>query len=453
MPTADYTLISLFTGAGGLDLGLEEAGFKTLLANEIDPDACETLRQNQILNRQDKSKFDAWFAEQTNQRCYKGVDPSTISQLRLRLLNTKNKKSYLEGTKILEKDIRDMTSKEVLKFAGKKRGDVDLIAGGPPCQPFSRAGKRESVKSATGRLFKEFVRIVADVRPRWFLFENVKGLIITKTPLAFVNCKDCKKDFATRFDDWERLHNEKVKTVKCYHCGSTKTNVTWENKAGGSLEIIKKEFESIGYKCSYKVLNAADFGAPQSRERLFIIGTRENENFTWPDPVYAKPTKDTENLLFDLEKLKPWRTMREALWPNGHWKYGKLGKEAVLWVKNVVRPHDEPVTWLLDRPSPTIGAHQGAKLALAPFGVPQAQIERQQWHTLGHRQGDTPPVNVEHEYLTDSELLTLQTFPDRWYLHGTRMERSFQIGNAVPPALACAIGRAIITAIRSKHKS
>jgi DNA (cytosine-5)-methyltransferase 1 len=346
-----------------------------------------------------------------------------------------------------------MTSKEVLKFAGKKRGDVDLIAGGPPCQPFSRAGKRESVKSATGRLFKEFVRIVADVRPRWFLFENVKGLIITKTPLAFVNCKDCKKDFATRFDDWERLHNEKVKTVKCYHCGSTKTNVTWENKAGGSLEIIKKEFESIGYKCSYKVLNAADFGAPQSRERLFIIGTRENENFTWPDPVYAKPTKDTENLLFDLEKLKPWRTMREALWPNGHWKYGKLGKEAVLWVKNVVRPHDEPVTWLLDRPSPTIGAHQGAKLALAPFGVPQAQIERQQWHTLGHRQGDTPPVNVEHEYLTDSELLTLQTFPDRWYLHGTRMERSFQIGNAVPPALACAIGRAIITAIRSKHKS
>src|SRR5437763_2883658 len=96
--------------------------------------------------------------------------------------------------------------------------------------------------------------------------------------------------------------------------------------------------------------------------------------------------------------------------------------KAVLWVKNVVRPHDEPVTWSLDRPSPTIGAHQSAKLAIAPDGVPEEQLLRQQWHILGKRQRDLPPVPVTHEYLSDVELLKLQSFPEYWYLFGTRMQ-------------------------------
>jgi DNA (cytosine-5)-methyltransferase 1 len=139
--------------------------------------------------------------------------------------------------------------------------------------------------------------------------------------------------------------------------------------------------------------------------------------------------------------------MYEALWSVGHSVHGELDKNvARLWVKNVVRPHDEPVTWTIDRPSPTIGAHQGAKLALAPVGVPEEQIFRQQWHTKGRRQGDTKPVPVVHEYLSDEELLRLQTFPTWWYLHGTRMQRAFQIGNAVPPVLAKAVGEAVIAA-------
>ena len=139
--------------------------------------------------------------------------------------------------------------------------------------------------------------------------------------------------------------------------------------------------------------------------------------------------------------------MYDALWRKGQSRYGKLNlKKAVLWVKNVVRPHAEPVTWPLTRVAPTIGAHQGAKLALAPFGVPQEQLRRQQWHTLGRRQGDLPPVFVEHEYLTDEELLKLQTFPGDWYLFGTRMQRASQIGNAVPPCLARHVGSAILEA-------
>jgi DNA (cytosine-5)-methyltransferase 1 len=155
----------------------------------------------------------------------------------------------------------------------------------------------------------------------------------------------------------------------------------------------------------------------------------------------------------DVARL-PWQTVNDALYGNGHWRYGHLDPtKAVLWVKNVVRPHDEPVTWTLDRPAPTVGAHQSAKLAIAPYGVPEEQLFRQQWHVLGRRQGDTPPVEVEHEYLTDEELLRLQTFPSSWYLYGTRMQRAFQIGNAVPPILAKSVGEAIMDAMGLSKKN
>jgi hypothetical protein len=126
-----------------------------------------------------------------------------------------------------------------------------------------------------------------------------------------------------------------------------------------------------------------------------------------------------------------WDTLFSNPNPDHPWPLDP--ESAVLWVKNVVRPHDEPVTWHLRQPSPTVGAHQGAKLAIAHSGVPEAQLARQQWHTRGRRQGDTPPVPVDHTYLSDGDLLLLQSFPRYWFLSGTRMERAFQIGNAVPP--------------------
>jgi DNA (cytosine-5)-methyltransferase 1 len=167
--------------------------------------------------------------------------------------------------------------------------------------------------------------------------------------------------------------------------------------------------------------------------------------------MFCEPlaTRRSPDLFEMMDGMKlPWRTVNQVLYQEDHWRYGKLDPStAVLWVKNVVRPHDEPVTWTLDRPGPTVGAHQAAKLAIAPFGVPGEQLERQQWHILGRRQGDTPPVFVEHEYLTDDELLALQTFPRSWYLYGTRMQRAFQIGNAVPPVLAKVVGEAILKAM------
>ncbi|HRE05084.1 MAG TPA: DNA cytosine methyltransferase [Opitutaceae bacterium] len=441
------SLISLFTGAGGLDLGLEQAGFQTVVANEIEPHACETLRQNQILSGLNPNQFEAWFGQQLGQRCYSGTSGATAEELKLRLRMGLADRNYLKEAKIIERDIRKLPSSEILQLAGASKGEIALIAGGPPCQPFSRAGKREAVKTDTGKLFKDFVRLVDEVRPRWFLFENVKGLILTKAPVARLHCRSCRERMLVNFDNWEALQSQENLVIPCYRCSGTSTTVTWENETGGSLDIILQEFANLGYRCFHKILNAADFGAPQMRERLFIVGSRDGENFTWPVQTHGKSNEESELMLFNAAPVQPWLGMREVLWANGHWRYGKLGEKAVLWVKNVVRPHDEPVTWCLDRPSPTIGAHQGAKLAIAPRGVPETQLARQQWHTLGRRQGDTPPVFVEHEYLTDFELLKLQTFPENWYLFGTRMERAFQIGNAVPPVLAQVVGKAILEAM------
>ena len=443
-------LLSLFAGGGGLDIGLEQAGFSTVLANELEEHGCKTLEENRRLSTLKPKEFDGWFNKQISQKCYRNIKDHEVLELRNRLKPAlEHNRQILKHAKIIRGDIRKYSSTELANIAGVKVGELTLIAGGPPCQPFSRAGKRETLNVSDGQLFLEFVRIVDDLKPRWFLFENVKGLILSKTITITRRCNDCGETQLVSFDERRQFLEEEVTQLTC-DCGSNLTSITSQNVKGGSLEIILNEFERIGYKCKVKVLNAADFGAPQIRERLIIVGSRDGEDFIFPKPTHASSTISNvyqPSLFSASADLRPWVTMYEAIWREGHPEFGELDSEqASLWVKNVVRPHDEPVTWSLHRPSPTIGAHQAAKLAIAPNGVPDKQLYRQQWHTKGRRQGDTPPVYVKHANLSDSELLRLQTFPDSWYLYGTRMQRAFQIGNAVPVILAQVIGRAIIKA-------
>ena len=456
-----HALISLFAGAGGLDLGLEMAGFQTRVANELEPWGCETLRLNKSLCGVRGPKLKAFVAKVLEQKCYAKLDDTEKHSLTKRLL-ARPKSQFLSEAAIIEGDIRKVSSNAFIEQCRLQPGEeVACIAGGPPCQPFSRAGKRQAVDDVrNGDLFYEFVRLVNDIRPRWFIFENVKGLILTKTDLLWVKCAACKKDSLALFQDRMAWGRDELTKATCPACGSKKTQTYTKTKAGGSLDIILTEFQRLGYLCQHTVLNAADFGAPQIRERLFIVGSRDQIPFEWPTPTHHKKPTNGSSVTQQLSIFnghtpqkahEPWVSMYDALWSGGHSVHGALDKElARLWVKNVVRPHDEPVTWSIDRPSPTIGAHQGAKLALAPVGVPEEQIFRQQWHTKGRRQGDTKPVPVVHAYLSDEELLRLQTFPSWWYLHGTRMQRAFQIGNAVPPLLAKAVGEAVIAADKLK---
>ena len=453
-PKCGPTLVSLFAGAGGLDLGLERAGFTTLLANEIEDHACRTLVENQRLATLDAEGFDKWFTDRVaEQRCYIDAPAARIAEFRKRLDGARATKHWLRHATVARTDVRSLTSAQVRDLTSTRTGDLTLIAGGPPCQPFSRSGKRETVGVETGRLFLEFVRLVNELRPRWFLFENVKGLLLHKTDVAQVRCPSCSPAVIPPFSERENHLGRAGARANCPHCGQLGA-IEVISPPDGSLLLILAEFERIGYRCDWRVLNAADFGVPQMRHRLFVVGSRDGETFKWPAPTHGSPDQlakipDNQPSFFDYPPAAArvtWVTVASALWPNGHPVFGNLDPSvARLWVKNVVRPHAEPVTWTMDRPAPTVGAHQAAKLAIAPEGVPEEQLRRQQWHVKGQRQGDLPPVQVTHEYLSDEDLLRLQTFPSTWYLHGTRMQRAFQIGNAVPVLLAEAMGRAVLT--------
>lgn len=434
--------VSLFSGAGGLDIGLEDAGFEVRCTVEWNHDACDTLRLNKQISTASDSWFEQWFSD-VAATTYGRWEPEKVHRIRERIRRGLRNHTYFRDTIVIEDDVRKVSSDDIMAAAKVKRGEVDLVVGGPPCQSFSRSGQRKSVDDERGQLFLEFVRVVNDLKPRWFLFENVKGLILTKTTIWKVVCNSCGRENIPPFDVERIEPNHSDVCPSCEICGSTQTKwIVESNKRAGALEIIISEFERIGYSCKPHVLNAADYGAPQFRERLFIFGTRDNEIIN-PPMITHYP-----DALVEVKggRLLKQRTVWDALFternPNHNWPLDPA--IAVLWVKNVVRPHDEPVTWTLLRPSPTIGAHQSAKLAIAPFGVPPEQLARQQWHVLGRRQGDTEPVPVEHTYLADSDLLRLQTFPNFWFVSGTRMERAFQIGNAVPPRLAKAVANVFL---------
>lgn len=429
--------ISLFSGQGGLDIGFEDAGYQFLSAIEFNPYACETLRENRRIANMNLAEFEVWFSGVMQQRCFKSWDERERALLKERLKRGVGKSSHFKDTRVIEGDIRAIDASQHLNDLGIQTGELELIVGGPPCQSFSRSGKRQSVNDERGQLFTDFARFVDIFRPRWFVLENVKGMTLTKTDVASAACGSCSREFMPRFNEY--LDWRDGKSVPCHFCGSSVTKVTLhQDVKGGAVEIIVNEFERLGYTCSVNILNALHFGAPQNRERLIIVGSRDNEPYKFPKPVYGNPVNNQADL---FNSHIPFKSTWDILFsePNPYHHPEIDIDKAVLWVKNVVRPHDEPVTWSLRKPCPTVGAHQSAKLAIAPFGVPEAQLARQQWHTLGRRQGDTPPVYVNHTYLSDEDLLKLQTFPSYWYVAGTRMERAFQIGNAVPPVLSRAI--------------
>jgi DNA (cytosine-5)-methyltransferase 1 len=366
--------IGLFAGAFGLDLGTEQAGFHTVAVVEIDADATKTI----ALNRPHLS-----------QSCV----PRDIQQVSAEALLEEGGRALALGRPL-------------------RPGEVDLITGGPPCQPFSTAGKRGSVGDPRGSLFREFIRLIDEIQPRFFLMENVRGIL--SAPIL------------------HRPHNRR---------GMGYPPLKREEQPGAALTVIMQEMKRIGYTLSEpKLLEAADYGVPQNRNRVFFLASRDGESISLPLPTHSEKGNN---------ELPKWRTLKEAFdgldepepeffpYSQTRLKYLKLLKGGQNWryLPDELKAEAmggayksgggkvgfyRRLSW--DKPSPTVttSPHQKATDMCHP-----EQLR---------------PLSVR-------ECARVQTFPDDWVFFGSVSSKYKQIGNAVPVRLARVLGEHIHAAL------
>lgn len=355
--------VSLFTGAGGLDLGVEAAGFDVLAAVERDPIACETLRHN--FQHKDRAV----------------------------------------RTEVFQTDIEDLEVSTLLeRVPTLVPGEIDLLVGGPPCTPFSKSGYWIEYKRAGQDpdrfLLEHYVRFVRELRPRAFIMENVQALAY-------------------------RNHNQT------------------------SLDALREALLDEGYNIQEDVLIAAEYGVPQVRQRLFLVGALDAMP-ELPHKTNAGVVESRQVFLEDAH-LPPFVTSEQAfaglpdIPESGEevgGRYGHLlcdippGENYLFYTAE--RGHPNPLfkwrsrywTFLLklhpQRPSSTIQAQPGPYIG---------------------------PFHWENRRLRIPELKALQTFPPDYEFHGSRRAVQVQIGNAVPPRLAECVAKALVESVfEKKHK-
>jgi DNA (cytosine-5)-methyltransferase 1 len=367
--------ISLFSGAMGLDIGLERAGFRTRLALEINKAAVETIRLN------------------------------------------RPKLPVIDGS------IQEVTTEDILNRAGLRKSEVALISAGPCCQSFSTAGKRGSVLDERGNLFRDFCRVVREIRPRFFVMENVKGIL-----------------------------SAAIKHRTLDERGAGFPPLQKEEQFGSALRLILDELASLKYYTVYGLLNAADFGVPQKRWRVFFLGSRDGEDISLPTPTHCDPQKlESQRMLFP-RNLRSWVTLRTALAdvPAEHWQNFSSDRLALL------QKIKQGQNW---RDLPQSLRRRALGAALDSWGGRSGFCRRLSWDepsptlttdpagratTLCHPVADRP--------LSIEEYAKLQEFPTEWVIGGSLNQQYTQVGNAVPVGLGYAVGRALRRAIKSTSR-
>lgn len=364
-PPSGLRTLSFFSGAMGLDLGLEQEGFSTLLACESDRACRQTISMNK-------------------------PDIALIG------------------------DIWRYTTDDILEHAGLQRDEVDLIVGGPPCQAFSTAGARRGFKDDRGNVFLRYIDLILDIRPRFAVIENVRGLL--STPLLHTPHRE-------RGEDWRPSIDE---------------------TPGSALNQVLQMLRRGGYGVSFNLYNAANFGVPQSRERVIIICSRDGE--TLP---FLRPTHDQTGRF----GLPEWETLRTAL--DG---VDQLGCEHIDFPEERLRFYRmlEPGQYWKHLPE---SLHREALgNSLDSGGGKTGFLRRLAWDRPSCTLVTSPAMPAtdichpeEHRPLSVQEYARIQQFPDDWRFGGSLTDRYRQIGNAVPVGLGRAVGRLLTAHLRGEH--
>lgn len=338
------TVVSLFSGAGGLDIGLAAAGFRVAYASDIDRASCDTLSANK----------------------------ATATTLGL---------DGLANTVVDCADVRDLTADRIADSIGNV--EIDLLAGGPPCQAFSVFGKRGGRADLRGQLTFEYSRLLAELAPRAFLFENVYGLLSVQGGEVFA---EVLRELAAPG-------------------GNVKYNVTWTR------------------------VNARDVGVPQSRDRILIAGVRSDLGHSELEfeleTEFLQPVKGE-----DL----PWRTVADAF--RGLPSPGSV--EGSDLSNHTGRRHGPEVT---NRYASLTAGERDSRTRINRLDPARPSHTIVVGSDMGGGKGHVHPV--EPREVTPRESARIQTFPDAWKFEGNVRDVIRQVGNAVPPLLGFAIGNAV----------
>jgi len=328
MPVKKYNFLSLFTGAGGLDIGFEKLGFKCLLASDIMPEAEETYKKNH------------------------------------------------PDVPFLRKDIRETTSDEIRKIT--KNQPIDVVIGGPPCQGFSNMGNKNS-GDPRNFLFERYVALVKDFSPKCFVFENVKGL----------------------FTMYE----------------------------GRFFAQVVKSFTGLGYNLSFSVVNSANYGVPQKRERVIIVGSSINGDYLFP--AFNKDSLGGINAFANVGEAINDLIDKGDNVPN----HIILHHNAVVVARYKLIPEGGKL------PPPD---QLPLEIRRKNFGNTYTRLSRNNISSTIVPGNNAFPVHPTlNRSLTPREAARIQTFPDDYVFCGNRCSQCILVGNAVPPLLAANIAKSI----------
>lgn len=303
---------------------------------------------------------------------------------------------------VVDRSIETVSGQELLDLARLERGEVPLVVGGPPCQAFSVIGKRRGLDDSRGQMVYEFIRIIDETKPRAFVMENVRGMLS-------MSLKPAKSEGAT----------------------------AEELSSGSLLRDVLRKFELIGYRVDCYVVNSVNYGAPQQRERVLLIGNRENHQAVFPQPTHSNRVEDG---------LPPFNTLEDAI--GGEFidpdpslldfsprklRYLSMIPEGGNWrsLPTEVQKESMGKSWGLK-------GGRSAYWRRLSFAFPSPTVV-----TMPNHASTSMCHPKETRAITVGEAAAIQEFPRSWKFEGSAQSRFRQVGNAVPVRLGRIVGEVV----------